>query len=68
MICDVRVRVLRETGVQNRVGDLVGDFVRMAFRNGLGSENVPSGMFFHVLLSFFVLAKRIRGTIPNHRG
>ena len=65
---NVRVRVLREAGVQNRIGDLVGDFVGVAFRDGLGSENVPCGMFAHVLLSFFVLAKRIRGNIPNHRG
>ena len=65
---DVRARVLREAGVQNRVGYLVGDFVGVAFRDRLGGENVPYGMFLHVLLSFFVLAKRIRGNIPNHRG
>ena len=60
--------VLRETCVQNRVGYLVRYFIGVAFRDGLGSENVPSGMFCHFLLSFFVLAKRIRGNIPNHRG
>ena len=30
---DVRARVLREAGVQNRIGNLVGDFVGVAFRD-----------------------------------
>ena len=62
--------VLGEAGVQHGVRDLVCHFVGVSFRNRLGSENVPSGMFRHFLVTFhfFVLAKRIRGRIPHHRG
>ena len=35
---DTAVFVLREDGVKHRVGNLVGDFVGMAFGNGFGSE------------------------------
>src|SRR5690606_22701882 len=33
------VGVFGQDGVQNRIGDLVGHFVRMAFRDRLGSED-----------------------------
>ena len=61
---DVGLRVALEVGVEDRVGNLVRNLVGMTFRNRFGSENVPSGMFCHVVLSFFVLAKRIRGGSP----
>ena len=38
--CYASVRVVGQDGVQYRVGDLVGQFVRMAFRDRLGGENV----------------------------
>ncbi len=34
----VRVRILREDGVQHGVGDLVADFVRVSFGHGLGCK------------------------------
>src|SRR5450830_168449 len=37
--------VFRNDGVQHRIGDLVGDFVRMPFGHGLGGEN---GIFAHI--------------------
>ena len=37
---DARALVLREHGVEHRVGDLVGDLVRMSFGDGLGGEQV----------------------------
>ncbi len=56
---DVRAGIAFEAGVQNRVGNLVRDFVGMAFRDRLGSEHVPRGIFLHLrLLSSF--SKRIR--------
>ena len=33
-----RARVLRQYRVENRVGDLIGDLVGVAFRNGFGGE------------------------------
>ena len=37
---DARALVLREHGVEHRVGNLVGDLVRMAFGDGFGGEQV----------------------------
>ncbi len=37
---NVGIRVLRNDGVENRVGNLVADFVRMAFRHGLRSKKM----------------------------
>ena len=37
---DPRALVLREHGVEHRIGDLVGDLVRVAFRHGLGRKQV----------------------------
>ena len=34
--------VLGESGVQHRIADLIADFVRVAFGDGLGSENVTA--------------------------
>ena len=34
-------RVLLEDGIKNRVGDLVGHLVGMAFRDGFGGEKKP---------------------------
>jgi hypothetical protein len=41
--------VLRQDGVDDGIGNLVGDLVRMAFRDGFGSEKV---IFAHVKLLF----------------
>ena len=35
-----KIDLLRENGVEDGVGNLVADFVRMAFRHGLGREDV----------------------------
>ena len=43
---DVARSVLREAGIENRVGDVVADFVRMPFRHRLGRERV--GLMAHV--------------------
>jgi hypothetical protein len=37
---DAGALVLRQDGVENGVGDLVGDLVRVAFGNGFGGEEV----------------------------
>ena len=39
---DAAVRVLREAGVEDGVGNGVANFVGMAFANGLGGENETS--------------------------
>ena len=33
-------RIFSQAGVENGIGDLVGDFIRMPFSNGLGSEKI----------------------------
>src|SRR5207247_4685617 len=54
---DPRRRILEQDGVQDRVGDLIRDFVRMAFRDRLGSEDVA--MSWHVLAPYsFKLPER----------
>ena len=37
---DARALVLREHGVEHRVGNLVGDLVRVSFGDGFGCEQV----------------------------
>ena len=46
--CDARVEILRDHVVENCIGDLVADFVRVTFRNRFGSE-VPQIIECHVL-------------------
>ena len=38
--CDTAVRVLGEAGVEDGVGNLVGDLVRVAFRNRFGGKKI----------------------------
>jgi len=40
---DTTVGILREAGIKHAVGNQVGNFVRMAFANGLGGENKGFG-------------------------
>ena len=71
---DAAVRVLHETGVENRIGNLVTDLVRMSFGNGLGGEDVIGMDLAHSRLTpdiewFFILfrdnAKRPAGRMNN---
>ena len=38
--CDTRFGVLRQDGIQNRIGYLVGNFIRMAFGYRFGSKQI----------------------------
>src|SRR5439155_27319272 len=48
---DAADRVLGEDGVENGIGDLIGDFVRVSFGDRLGREKMPA-LTAHAVRSF----------------
>ena len=63
---DARGGVLFQNGVENRIGNLIGYFVWMAFGNGFGSEKVIAAQMVAHGVTFYKNSREIERTLVEN--